>query len=142
RRLSPAITRARSVVVAPHWFIHRRIGNQYSAANVRITRSVGSMGPSYCLWAQGGTTTRTSKRCSRCHPLRATISPLGKEIFEFVANDPRLTEHQVAARFEADKPSAADALGRALTRLVRGDLVVFGVDDQGWYANGFEVVLV
>src|SRR6186997_2203827 len=48
-RPSPAMTRDRSEGVVPHRPIHRRIGNQYSAANVKITRSVGSMGPSYCL---------------------------------------------------------------------------------------------
>src|SRR5262245_28599665 len=46
RRQSPAITRERSDDVAPHRFIHRRIGNQYSAARVRIAMSVGTMGPS------------------------------------------------------------------------------------------------
>ena len=51
-----------------------------------------------------------------------------------------LTEHHVSAGFEADKPRAGDALGRALTRFVRGELVVFGVDDQGWYANRLQVV--
>ena len=44
----------------------------------------------------------------------------------------RLADHQVPSRFEADKPRAGNALGRALTRLVRGELVVLGVDDQGW----------
>jgi hypothetical protein len=67
---------------------------------------------------------------SRCHPLRAAIPPLGKETGEFVAALLLLTEHEVASRFEADKSSAGDALGCALTRLVRGELVVFGVNDQ------------
>src|SRR6187455_3246016 len=48
-RPSPAMTRDRSEGVVPHRPIHRRIGNQYSAAIVKITRTVGSMGPSYCL---------------------------------------------------------------------------------------------
>jgi hypothetical protein len=53
-----------------------------------------------------------------------------------------MTEHEVPPRFEAHKPRAADALGRALTRVVRGDLVVFGVDEQGWYVDGLQVVVV
>src|SRR5437899_45884 len=43
-RLSPALTRHRSDGVAPQRLIHRRIGNQYSTASVRITRRVGTMG--------------------------------------------------------------------------------------------------
>ena len=74
--------------------------------------------------------------CSRCYRLGAAILPPGKEIGEFVADDPGLTEHEVTSRFEADKPSAGDALNRALTRFVRGELVVFGVDDQGRHADG------
>ena len=70
------------------------------------------------------------------------IPPLGKEIFELVADDLHLTEHEVTSRFEADKPRAGDALGRALTRLVRSDLVVLGVDDQGWCVDGLQVVVV
>src|SRR5690349_11381607 len=44
RRPSPAITRARSDDVAPHWFIQRRIGNQYRIAKVRIVRTTGRIG--------------------------------------------------------------------------------------------------
>jgi hypothetical protein len=43
RRLSPAITRARSDGLAPQWFIHRRIGNQYSTAAASNARSVGTI---------------------------------------------------------------------------------------------------
>ena len=67
---------------------------------------------------------------------------LGKEIGEFLANDFHLPEHQVTSRFEADKPSTADALSRALTRFVRRELVVLGMDDQGRHANGLQVVVV
>ena len=68
-----------------------------------------------------------TRHLSRRHPLNGPIRLLGKETGECVANDRRLTEHEVPARFEADKPSAWNALGRAPTRLVRGELVVFGV---------------
>src|SRR4029453_6777474 len=118
RSPSPAMTRVRSDGVVPQRLIQRRIGNQYSTENVRITKSVGSMSSS-------------SRLRSRCHPLRAAIASLGKEIGEFVADDLRLPEHGMPPRFETDKPSAGDALDRALTRLVRGELVVFRVDDQG-----------
>src|SRR5688572_9433020 len=88
---SPAMTRVRSDGVAPQRLIHRRIGNQYSTENVRITKSVRSM--------------RSSCRLrSRCHPLCAAIPPLVKEIGELVADDLHLTEHEVTSRFEADKP--------------------------------------
>ena len=45
------------------------------------------------------------------------------------------------SRFEADESSAGDALSRALTRLVRGKLVIFSVGDQGGNADGLEVVV-
>jgi hypothetical protein len=64
-------------------------------------------------------------RCSRCHPLRAAIPPLGKEIGELVADDLHLTEHEVTSRFEADKPRVRDALGRALTRPAWAATVAF-----------------
>lgn len=86
-------------------------------------------------------TARTMSGCSRCNRLRAAIVPLGKEIGEFVADDLRLTEHEVTSRFETDKSRAGDALSRALTRLVRGKLVIFGVGDQGGHADGLEVVV-
>ena len=53
-----------------------------------------------------------------------------------------MTEHHVSAGIEADKPRAGDALGRTLTRLVGGELVVFGVDDEGRYANRLQGVRV
>ena len=81
-RLSPAMTRERSDGVAPQRLIHRRIGNQYNIENVSITKSVGRMGSSSCL-------------PSRCQPVRASILRRGKEIGELVADDLRLTEHQV-----------------------------------------------
>src|SRR6516165_2970357 len=46
RRLSPAMSRTRSGDEAPQRFIQPRIGNQYSIANVRTTKSEGSMAPS------------------------------------------------------------------------------------------------
>src|SRR5688572_24574946 len=116
RSASPIMTRARSDGVAPQRPIHRRIGNQYSTDTVRMTNSVGSM--------------RSSVVCSRRDAARAAIAPLGKEIGELVTDAFRLAEHEVPSRFEADEPRAGDALGCALTRLMRGDLVVFGVDDQ------------
>src|SRR6476619_2541982 len=48
-RLSPDMTRFRSDGVVPQRAIQRRTGNQYSAANVRKTRSVGNMALSCCL---------------------------------------------------------------------------------------------
>src|SRR5689334_11552633 len=48
-RPSPTITRCRSDGVAPHRLIHRRIGNQYSTASVRITKKVGIMMISFQL---------------------------------------------------------------------------------------------
>ena len=65
---------------------------------------------------------------------RQVTSAVGQEGREF-SKVLLLTEHHVSAGFEADKPRAGDALGRTLTRLAGGELVVFGVDDQGRYAN-------
>src|SRR5689334_18964440 len=79
---------------------------------------------------------------SRRHPLNAVSRLLGKEISEFVANDLRLTEHEVAARVEADKPSAGNARRRVLTRFVRGELIVLGMDDKSRDADRLQVVVV
>ena len=122
------MTRVRSDGGAPQRLIHRRIGNQYSTENVRITNSVE-------------THEILLPPALKMPPAPRGDPPLGKETGEFVADDLLLTEHQVASRFEADKPRAGDALGRALTRLVRGELVVFGVGDQGGHADGLEVVV-
>src|SRR5688500_9470242 len=64
-----------------------------------------------------------------------------QEIGEFVADDLRLTKHEVTSRLKTDKSRAGDALSRAPTRLVRGKLVILGVDDQGGHGDGLEVVI-
>ena len=79
---------------------------------------------------------------SRRHSRYAAIRHLCKELGEFVAAPLVLTENEVASRFEADKLSARDALRRAFTRLVRGELVVFRMSDQGGHADRLEIVVI
>ena len=67
---------------------------------------------------------------------------LGQEFGEFVAAFFLLADHEVASRFEADKLGAWDALGRSFTRLVRGELVIFSMGDQGGHADLLEVVVI
>src|SRR5688500_18047445 len=108
-------------------------------------RGLQSRGPRNAFTPPAYEATTASSSCrlrSRRHPLRVAILPLGKEIGEFVADDLRLTEHGMPPRFEADKPRAGDALRRAFTRFVRGELVVFGVDDQDRYADLLQLVVV
>jgi hypothetical protein len=60
---------------------------------------------------------------------------------QFVAALLVLTEHEVPSRFEADKSRAGSALSRALTRRVRGKLVIFGMGDQSGHADRLEVAV-
>src|SRR5689334_171258 len=76
------------------------------------------------------------------HSLHDAIRCLCKEPGQFVADDLHLTEHEVPSGFEADEPRAGDALGGTLTRLVRGHLVVLGMDNQGWYVDRLQGVVV
>lgn len=80
RRASPAMTRARSDGVVPHWFIHRRIGNQYSAATVIRTRSVRSIGFSSCLGIPSGTVKTTSVGRSIAATTNASVAPLEEHL--------------------------------------------------------------
>jgi hypothetical protein len=53
-----------------------------------------------------------------------------------------LAEHQVASRIQADEPGTGNARSRALARVVRGELVVLGMGDQGGHADRFKVVVI
>ena len=53
-----------------------------------------------------------------------------------------LADHQVASRIQADEPGTGNALSRAFARVVRGELVVFGMGDQSGHADRLEVVVI
>ena len=81
-------------------------------------------------------------RASRYRWCCAAVPPIGKESGDLVSDDLHLAEHEVSSRFKADETRSGNAPGGAQARLMRCKLVVSRVDDDGWDADGLQVVAV
>jgi hypothetical protein len=67
-------------------------------------------------------------QCARAS--RSVGNALGKEAGEFVSNGVGLSDHEGAARVEADEVGARDSVGSSLDGVVGDKRIVLGVDEE------------